>query len=68
MKKIKTLFYCLFAADIAAGIAVSLIKNAAAGIITAAVLLVINISVYAVFLKMEKINGQTRTDKKSKTL
>ncbi len=62
VKTIKKLFYALFLLDILAGIAVGFILSAFAGIVTAAVLLVLNITVFIMLLKMSKItegkNGQ----------
>jgi hypothetical protein len=57
-KYIKILFCILFASDIAAGIAAGILFGAAQGIIAAAVLLILNITVYAIILKMQKIKEQ----------
>ncbi len=50
----KIFFYCLFVFDIVLGIALSVIFNLIIGIITACVLLFINIITFNVILKMEK--------------
>ncbi|MDR3244780.1 MAG: hypothetical protein LBT79_08550 [Elusimicrobiota bacterium] len=59
-KLIKKIFYFLFAADIAAGIIAAFKVGVLAGIITAFVLLLLNIIVFRIILKMEKINGKTK--------
>ena len=55
LKRIKLLFYSLFALDIAAAFAVGVFFNLLAGIITGAVLLTLNITVYVIMLKISKI-------------
>ncbi|MDR0822250.1 MAG: hypothetical protein LBN20_00515 [Endomicrobium sp.] len=65
-KLIKRFFYFLFAADIIAGIVIALKKGIVFGIITAAVLLLLNLIVFRIILKMEKIN-ESRTGTGSET-
>ncbi|MDR0800063.1 MAG: hypothetical protein LBN01_00825 [Endomicrobium sp.] len=61
MKKIKIFFYILFALDIFAGCIVAEFVNLFAGIVTASVLLILNITVYAVILKVMKVgNNKSR--------
>jgi hypothetical protein len=58
-KTIKILFYAFFTADIIAGLLVGFYLGILAGIITAVVLLSINITVYAIILKIQKIKEQS---------
>ncbi|MDR3048282.1 MAG: hypothetical protein LBV16_00325 [Elusimicrobiota bacterium] len=67
-KFIKRFFYFLFAADIIAGIVIAFKKGVVFGIIAAAVLLLLNIIVFRIILKMEKINeSRTGTQSSGKT-
>jgi len=54
MKKVKMFFYTLFALDILASCVVAVTANVLAGIVTAVVLLSLNITVYAIILKADK--------------
>jgi hypothetical protein len=54
MKKIKILFYTLFALDVLAGFIVAIATNITASISTAIVLLSLNITVYAIIVKVYK--------------
>ncbi|MDR2399124.1 MAG: hypothetical protein LBD61_01590 [Endomicrobium sp.] len=54
MKKIKIFFYTLFILDILASIVVAFAANTTAGIATAVVLLSLNITVYAIIVKVDK--------------
>ncbi|MDR1196121.1 MAG: hypothetical protein LBL00_06575 [Endomicrobium sp.] len=68
-KKIKILFYILFALDIAAGAAVAFFMSILHGIIVSAVLLILNITVYAIILKAQRIKEQSNGyAKKSKDI
>ncbi|MDR2771957.1 MAG: hypothetical protein LBB93_00625 [Elusimicrobiota bacterium] len=60
IKSVKKLFYGLFVLDIAAGFVVGAKFNFVFGIITSAVLLIINVIGYAVILKMEKKANEKR--------
>jgi uncharacterized membrane protein len=55
MKKMKTFFYVLFALDVLASCVVAALATLLAGIVTAFVLLTLNISVYATILKADKV-------------
>ncbi|MCA6069702.1 MAG: hypothetical protein LE180_01045 [Endomicrobium sp.] len=55
MKKMKTFFYVLFALDVLASCVVAALVTLLAGIATAFVLLTLNISVYAIILKADKV-------------
>lgn len=55
MKKMKTFFYVLFALDVLASCVVAALATLLAGIVTAFVLLTLNISVYAIILKADKV-------------
>lgn len=55
MKKIKIFFCALFILDILASITVALTANITAGIATAIVLLSLNITVYVIILKADKV-------------
>lgn len=68
-KKIKILFYFLFVLDIIAGIAAGMILGLLQGIIAGTVLLILNVTVYAIILKMQKIKEQSDgSSKKSRSL
>jgi hypothetical protein len=54
MKKIKIFFYTLFILDILASIVMAFSVNITAGIATAVVLLLLNITVYVIILKADK--------------
>ncbi|MDR0977737.1 MAG: hypothetical protein LBL71_01700 [Endomicrobium sp.] len=56
MKKIKIFFYTLFLLDILAGCIVAVDINMLCGIITSAVLLLLNITVYAIIIKVEEVD------------
>ncbi|MCL1971433.1 MAG: hypothetical protein FWG57_00365 [Endomicrobia bacterium] len=58
-KHIKILFYTLFVFNIAAGIAAAKFFGILQGIIAAAVLFILNITVYAIILKMHRIKEQS---------
>lgn len=62
IKTIKNLFYILFILDLAAGAAVGVFMYPAAGIITAVVLLALNITVYISMLKIFKISQKGDSD------
>ena len=57
-------FYILFFIDIVAGILLSIFINLTVGIITACVLLFINIITFIVILKIQKQTLRTQNDKK----
>jgi uncharacterized oligopeptide transporter (OPT) family protein len=54
MRKIKILFYILFVLDVLAGFVVAALASLQAGIVTASVLLILNITVYAIIIKAYK--------------
>lgn len=55
---IKKLFYALFMLDILAGVAVGWFMSVLHGVVVSTVLLILNITVYAIILKMQKIKEQ----------
>lgn len=57
-KYIKIFFFILFALDIAAGFALAHFLTILHGIVAAAVLLILNLTVFAIILKMQKIKEQ----------
>jgi hypothetical protein len=63
-KHIKVLFYALFALDILAGAAVARFLSVLHGIITCAVLLILNVTVFAIILKIQKIKERANGHKK----
>ena len=54
MKKIKIFFYTLFVSDVIAGFVVGEFVSLTAAIITILVLLFLNLTVYAIILKLHK--------------
>ncbi|MDR3124873.1 MAG: hypothetical protein LBU10_03235 [Endomicrobium sp.] len=54
MKKIKIFFYTLFVLDVIAGFVVGKFVSLTAAVIAAFVLLFLNLSVYAIILKLHK--------------
>jgi hypothetical protein len=56
VKKLKIFFYTLFILDILAGCAVAIATSIFAGIITAVVLLSLNVTGYIVILKVGKVS------------
>jgi hypothetical protein len=60
MNRIKTFFYVLFTLDILASCVVAVLVTLLAGILTALVLLTLNVTVYAIILKAYKM-GKNET-------
>lgn len=58
-EKIKKLFYALFVFDILAGVFAGYFMSVFHGIAAGSVLLVLNITVYAIILKMQKIKERS---------
>jgi hypothetical protein len=54
MKRIRIFFYTLFLLDVLASFVVTIVANIMAGVVTAIVLLFLNITVYAIILKAYK--------------
>ncbi|MDR2437297.1 MAG: hypothetical protein LBD17_04435 [Endomicrobium sp.] len=54
MKRIKIFFYTLFSLDVLASFIIAIIANVMVGVVTAIVLLFLNITVYAIILKAYK--------------
>jgi hypothetical protein len=60
MQKIKILFYTFFVFDVFGGCVVGVCSNVVAGVLTAVVLLSLNVTGYVVILKIKKV-GESGT-------
>jgi uncharacterized membrane protein len=65
-KKVKAIFYSLFAIDLSAGIIIGIRFGIIFGIVAATVLLTINIAVYIVILKAEGANARSKSKSNEK--